>query len=107
MRSPCPRRRRGPTERASLAFELSARLPRECPPTVCWLPPSGGPATRTSFATRAPSPRCVPQDYDAAPGASLHEIAVLRLVNVAADERLVVIWLGDAREIAVEHHLGH
>src|SRR5262245_65866192 len=40
------------------------------------------------------------------PDACLHEAAVLWLVNVAANERLVVIRLGDAREIVVEDHLG-
>src|SRR5262249_15888232 len=39
--------------------------------------------------------------------ASLHEVAVLRLVNVAADERLAVGRALDAGEEAVEHDLGH
>jgi hypothetical protein len=44
------------------------------------------------------------QDREGFLDASLQEVAVLRFVSMAADERLAVIWARDAGKVTVERH---
>src|SRR6516162_8317427 len=81
----------------SLTLSLLAQLPPERPPS----------ASRNSSTARAPARAANPKTTGLSPEAPLHEAAVLRLVDVAADERLAVGRARDAGQVAIEHHLGH